>query len=150
MDELRVKYQTQVQEYETLVKTAIDTEDVSQVPVLREKNLAITKTLNAMIEKMTFLKKETPSLTKEREDLLAKLKQIQEDYTGLKANTDKLETLRRIRQQESTEANRELYIYVGLFLLVCLLMVVYLAFMTHRNDITAPSASIPPSTAALV
>lgn len=150
MDELRDKYERQVKEYDALVDTAINTNDTTQVAKLRELNEAISKTLNELIEKMTFMKKESPSLTKERDELIDRLRQIQLDYNGLLVNTDQLETLRRIRQQESTEANRQLYLYFGFFLLVCLIMVAYLAFMTHRNDTTAASASIPPTTAALV
>ncbi len=150
MDELRAKYETQVREYETMVKTAIQTEDTSKIAEIQAKNAGIAKTLNEMIEKLTFLKRETPSLTKERDHLVDRLRQIQQDYNGLKSNSDKLETLRRIRQEESTEANRQLYLYFGFFLLVCLIIVVFLAFMTHRKDTTAASASMPPTTAALV
>jgi len=150
MDELRTKYERQVNEYDTLVESAITTNDAAQVTKLRTLNQAISKTLNEMIEKLTFLKKETPILAKERDELIARLRQIQMDYNGLIVNTDQLETLRRIRQQESTEANRQLYMFFAFFLIVCLLMVVYLAFMTHKNDTTAPSASMPPTTAAFV
>ena len=150
MDELRAKYERQLNEYDTLVDMAINTNDTTQVEKLRSLNEAIAKTLNEMIEKLTFMKKESPSLTKERDELIARLRQIQMDYNGLLVNTDNLETLRRIRQQESTEANRQLYIYFGLFLLVCLILVAYLAFMTQRNDTTAARASMPPTTAALV
>jgi len=150
MDELRAKYERQRDEYDRLVSSALVTNDTTQVSRLRELNEAISKTLNEMIERMTFMKKESPSLSKERDELIDRLRQIQKDYNGLLVNTDTLETLRRIRQQESTEANRQLYMYIGFFLLVCLIMVVYLAFMTHRKDTTAASASIPPTTAALV
>lgn len=150
MDEIRVKYERQIKEYEDIVATALDTNDTTQLARIRSMNQAIAKTLNEMIEKSTFLKKDTPSLTKERDELVSRLRQIQMDYNGLLVNTDQLETLRRVRQQESTEANRQLYWYIGFFLLVCLLLIVYLAFMTHRNDSTAPMASMPPTAAAFV
>jgi uncharacterized membrane protein (DUF106 family) len=150
MDELRGKYQRQIKEYDALVEIAMNTNDTSQITKLRTMNEAISKTLNEMIEKLTFLKKDTPTIVQERDKLVTRLRQIQLDYNGLVVNTDQLETLRRIRQQESTEANRQLYMYVGFFLLVCLIMIVYLAFMTHRKDTTAPSASMPPTTAAFV
>jgi hypothetical protein len=150
MDELRVKYQRQVKEYDDLVSATLNTNDTAQLAKIRAMNQAIAKTLNEMIEKSTFLKKDTPSLTRERDELVSRLRQIQLDYNGLLVNTDQLETLRRIRRQESTEANRELYLYIGFFLLVCLILIVYLAFMTHRKDSTAPMASMPPTAAALV
>jgi hypothetical protein len=150
MDELRAKYERQVKEYDDLVSRSLNTNDTTQLARIRSMNQAIAKTLNEMIEKSTFLKKDTPSLTKERDELVSRLRQIQMDYNGLLVNTDQLETLRRIRQQESGEANRELYLYIGFFLLVCLVLIIYLTFMTHRNDSTAPMASMPPTAAALV
>lgn len=150
MDELRAKYESQLAEYDTLVKTALAAEDISQVPKLRTLNTELSRTLNEMIEKLTFLKKDTPNITKERDDLLARLRDIQKDYNGLRAETDTMETLRRIRQQESTEANRQLYMMFGMFLIVCLIIVLYLVFVPQRKDTTAASARIPPTTAALV
>lgn len=150
MDELRTKYEHQLAEYNALVDKSLNTNDTSQIAELRRRNEALAKTLNNMIQKLTFLKKETPSLTDERDKLVARLRQIQMDYNGLLVNTDQLETLRRIRQQEGTEANRQLYLLIGFFLLVCLVMVLYLAFATHRKDNTAPMASMPPTAAALV
>lgn len=150
MDALRKKYETQLKEYDTLVNKAIGADDVSQLPKLREMNAQLAKLLNDMIEQITFLKKNTPSIKKERDELIERLRQIQRDYNGLLVNTDKLETLRRIRQQESRESNRQLYLFLLFFFIVCVAIVAYLMFMTQRNDTTAPSASIPPMTAALV
>ncbi len=150
MDELRVKYERQVKEYDALVASAINTNDTTQVAKLRALNQSISNTLNEMVEKLTFMKKDTPILIKERDELIARLRQIQLDYNGLVVNTDTLETLRRIRQQESTEANRMLYIYIGLFLLFCLVIVIYLLFTTHKKDTIVASARIPPTAAALV
>jgi len=150
MDELRAKYQRQLSEYDALVETTLTTNDTSQIAKLRTLNEAIAKTLNEMIQALTFMKKETSPIKNERDELITRLTQIQRDYNGLLVTTDELETLRRIRQQESTEANRQLYMYFGFFLLVCLIMVLYLAFMTQRKDTTAASASSPPIAAALV
>lgn len=150
MDALRVKYEQQTKEYDALVDQAMRTNDTSQVPKIRDLNAAIAKTLNEMIEQLTFLKKDTPSLKKERDELIERLRQIQADYNGLLVNTDNLETLRRIRQQESTEANRQLYIYVGLFLAACLMLVLFLMVGPQRNEMTVASASMPPTAAAFV
>ena len=150
MDELRRKYEQQTKEYDELVNDAIARSDTSQVEKLRSMNVAIANTLNRMIEELTFLKKETPSIKKERDELLNRLTRIQLDYNGLLVTTDQLETLRRIRQQESTEANRQLYMYFGLFLVVSLAIVVYLMFASYRKDTIVPMASSPPTAAALV
>lgn len=150
MDALRTKYDTQLKEYESLIKQAVDAGDISQLPRLRELNTAIGKTLNDMIEQLTFLKRDTPKLKKERDELIDRLRQIQKDYNGLLVNTDQLETLRRIRQQENGEAERQLRMYLFFFLAVCLAIFMYLLIATQRKDTTAPSASMPPTTAAFV
>jgi FtsZ-binding cell division protein ZapB len=139
-----------MKEYESLIKQAVDAGDISQLPRLREMNAAIGKTLNDMIEQLTFLKRDTPQLKKDRDELVDKLRQIQNDYNGLLVNTDQLETLRRIRQQENGEAERQLRMYLFFFLAICLAIFIYLLIATQRKDTTAPSASMPPTTAAFV
>lgn len=146
MDELRKQYEKQVAEYESIIQS----NDPSKMERLRELNTAIGDTLNKMIEKLTFLKKDTPNLKKERDELIERLRQIQKEYNGLLVNTDQLETLRRIRQQESGETDRQMRMYLFFFLAVCLAIFLYLLFMTHKKETTAPSASIPPTTAAFV
>jgi lipopolysaccharide export LptBFGC system permease protein LptF len=151
MDEAKKQYTEQLREYDRVIDQAIQTQDLSQLPKIRELNAAIAKTLNKMIEDITFLKKDTPDIKKTRDELIARLRTIQKDYNGLLTNTDQLETLRRIRQQESREAERELYWYLIFFLLVALAIVLFvLFFSSQRKEATAASASIPPTAAALV
>lgn len=150
MDALRTKYETQIADYESLVKQAVDAGDVSKLPRLRDMNAAIGKTLNEMIEQLTFLKKDTPKIKQERDDLINRLRQIQREYNGLLVNTDQLETLRRIRQQENGEAERQMRMLLFFFLAVCLAILLYLLIATQRKDTTAASASMPPTTAAFV
>jgi hypothetical protein len=150
MDALRTKYETQIKNYESLVKQSVEVGDVSQIPKLREMNTAIGKTLNDMIEQLTFLKKDTPKLKQERDELINRLRRIQQEYNGLLINTDKLETLRRIREQENGEADQQMRMFLFFFLAICLAIFLYLLIATQRKDTTAPSASIPPTTAAFV
>lgn len=150
MEVLRTKYEKQMREYESLVKEAVNAGDVSQVPKLRELNASIGRTLSQMIEQLTFLKKETPKLEKERDELIERLRQIQKDYNGLLVNTDNLETLRRIRQQESSESKRLFSLYFFSFLVVCLAIFIYILVFSQRKVTTAPRASMPPTTAAFV
>lgn len=150
MDALRAKYERQLKEYDDLVRVSLQSGDASQIPKLRDLNASISKTLNEMIQQLTFLKRDTPDIKKERNELIERLRQIQKDYNGLLVNTDQLETLRRIRQQESSEANRLLYMYLFFFLAVCVAVFLYLMFMTQRKDTTAASASMPPTAAAFV
>jgi len=150
MDALKAKYATQLDQYNTLSSQAIQAEDTSQIPKLREMNIAIAGTLNEMIEKLTFLKDNTPDIKEERNKLIQKLGQIQRDYSGLIAATDTLETLRRIRQQATYDADYQLRLYLMFFLLLALCIVFYVMFIAQKKDTTAPSAMTPPMMAALV
>jgi hypothetical protein len=150
MDALKAKYVSQLAEYDSLSSQAITAEDTSKIPKLREMNVKISETLNEMIEKLTFLKQNTPDIRQERDMFIQKLGQIQRDYSGLIAATDTLETLRRIRQQASDDADSQLRLYLLFFLLLALCIVFYVLFMAQRKDRTAPSASTPPMMAALV
>jgi lipopolysaccharide export LptBFGC system permease protein LptF len=151
MDVLRGQYTRQLSEYDRLVNQALLSNNLQQLPRIRELNVAIGGTLDKMITELTFLKRNTPTLASERNQLTQRLREIQKEYNALVANRDQLETLRRIRQQESTEANRQLYWYLALFfgaIVVMLLMMLF--FSSYKNETTAPIASTPPMTAALV
>ena len=148
MDELKAKYERQRAEYDSLVNFAVATGEVGQIPKIKELNAGLAKTLNAMIEKLTFLKKDSPDIKVERDELVRKLGRIQSDYNGLLVNTDELETLRRIRQQESAEGNRWLYWYIFAFLILCLILLLYLMFH-GKSEATATIASAVPMTPAL-
>jgi hypothetical protein len=148
MEELNVKYERQSAEYDALVTSAVSSRDVSQIPKIKELNAGLAKTLNAMIEKMTFLKKDSPDLKVERDKLVQQLSRIQADYNGLMVNKDKLETLRRIRQQESKEGDRWLYWYLIAFLLLALVLILYLVFH-GKSEPTATIARTVPMTPAL-
>jgi hypothetical protein len=150
MDALKAKYVSQLAEYDSLSSQAITAEDTSKIPKLREMNVKISETLNEMIENLTFLKQNTTDIKEERNKFIQKLGQIQRDYNGLIVATDTLETLRRIRQQASHDADSQLRLYLLFFLLLALCIVFYVLFMAQRKDSTAPSASTPPMMAALV
>ena len=150
MDALKAKYTSQLAEYDTVSAQAIQTNDTTKLPKLRELNIAIAATLNDMIQNLTFMKKNTPDIKQERDKFIRKLGQIQRDYSGLIAATDTLETLRRIRQQASYDADSQLRIYLLFFLLFALCIVFYVLFMAQKKDTTAASARTPPMMAALV
>jgi Tfp pilus assembly protein PilN len=152
MDETKKRYAEQLREYDRIIEDAIRTQDVASIPKIRELNVALGKTLNKMIEDVTFLKKETPDIEQQRNELIQRLGRIQRDYNGLKANTDQLETLRRIRKEQNRESDSELYMYLLIFLVVALCIVVLVLFMSGRQTkaATATSANIPPTAATLV
>jgi len=147
IDELSAKYKSQIAKYDRLVRQAIDQKDTSKIEEIRALNPAISKTLDEMITKVTYLKKETPELKKYRDQLTERLRQIQMDYNGLVKDTDTLETLRRIRQEESGEADRQLYWYMIAFLIIAFAIVAYL-ILYGKKETTATMASTVPTTPA--
>ena len=151
MDVLRRDYNRQVNEYDRLVNQALASNNPTQLPRIRTLNTTIGQTLDKMLTNLTFMKRNTPSLASERTKLTQRLREIQREYNALVATSDQLETLRRIRQQEGTEANRQLYWYLILFFGAIIVLLLAMVFMSsYKNEATAPIASTPPMTAALV
>lgn len=146
MNELKSK----IDKYNDLVKRALDTKDTSLLPEIRALNLEIAKLLSEEVEKLTYMRTESSDISQERDRLLERLRQIQKDYNGLLDNTDNLETLRRIRQEESVEGRRMMTIYMIAFLGLCLLILMYLLFFAQKKATTARMAAIPPRMPALV
>jgi hypothetical protein len=143
MNALRTAHQNQLNEYETLIKTAITNRDSSKLQDIRTMNNALTARLNTMIQQLVTMKNNY-SAEDELEALLADLRQIQRDYNGLIKETDTLETLRRIRQQEDVSVKRELYWYLIVFVFVAILFLGYLLYYGKRAA-TAPIANTVPS-----
>lgn len=143
MNALRTAHRNQLIEYETLLKTAVANRDSSKLPEIRVLNAAIDKRLSEMIQQLVMMKNNY-SAEDELQALLADLRQIQRDYNGLIKETDTLETLRRIRQQEDVSIKRELYWYLIVFVFVAILFIGYLIFYGKRAA-TAPIANTVPS-----
>lgn len=143
MNALRTAHQNQLNEYEALIKTAIANRDSSKLQDIRTMNNALTARLNTMIQQLVTMKNNY-SAEDELQALLADLRQIQRDYNGLIKETDTLETLRRIRQQEDVSIKRELYWYLIVFVFIAILFIGYLIFYGKRAA-TAPIANTVPS-----
>jgi hypothetical protein len=143
MNALRTAHRNQLIEYETLLKTAVANRDSSKLPEIRVLNAAIDKRLSEMIQQLVMMKNNY-SAEDELQALLADLRQIQRDYNGLIKETDTLETLRRIRQQEDVSIKRELYWYLIVFVFIAILFIGYLIFYGKRAA-TAPIANTVPS-----
>ena len=141
---LNAVYAWQVAAYQKTMEESIQRNDPSQLPLIRSMSEGIQRTLNRMIENVTYLKRETPDLKTERDKLLEDLRRIQRDYNAMLANTDDLETLRRIREQEGGAARRELLIYLMAFLFVSIMLVIYLVY-TGRKTPTSPTTAAMPT-----
>ncbi len=145
MEELRTTYAAKMKEYDDTIKDALESRDATKVEKIRQLNLEIGKLLEKMIEQMTFLKQDTPLLKRERDILVEKLRRIQMDYNGLLVNTDELETLRRIRMQETDLTKRDLYRYLAFFFIVAIGIVLLLLFVRGQSRMksTETSTSVP-------
>jgi len=146
---LDTNYQSQVAAYEAAVNSSIQRNDPSRLTELRTMSEGIQTTLNKMIENLTYLKKETPDLKAERDKLLEDLRRIQQDYSAMLTNTDDLETLRRIRQQENGEARRMLIIYLMAFLFASCMLLVYVIYTGRKTPTSATTAATPTMSPAL-
>jgi hypothetical protein len=138
-----------VAEYEAMMEASIRQNDPTKLPDLRTKSEAIQATLNKMIENLTYLKKETPDIRSQRDSLLEKLRRIQQDYSAMLVNTDDLETLRRIRQQEAGAARSDLILYLFAFLFVSVMLAVYLVYVGRKTPTSATTATTPTMSPAL-
>lgn len=146
---LAQQYSQQSHAYNSAVESALQSNNSSQLPQLRTMSEQMQTTLNKMIESLTYLKRETPDVKVERDKLLEDLRRIQRDYTGMILNTDDLETLRRIRQQENGEARRQLLMYLVVFVFVATMLIVYIIYTSRKADTTATSAPTPTMSPAL-
>ena len=144
MDELNRTYQQQVSEYETVMKESIASKDPSKLPELRAKSEAIQATLNKMVENLTYLRKDTPDVRTERDALLEKLRRIQRDYSAMVTNTDDMETLRRIREQENGDIKHQLKLYLMAFLFLAVMVLLYIVVFGRKAD-TSPTATATPT-----
>lgn len=136
--------------YNDLVARALATDDTTVLSEIRSLNRTITSLLNEEIQRLTFLRKESSDVSQERNRLIERLRQIQKDYNGLRETTDTLETLRRIREEESSEGKRVFALYMAGFLGICLLVLFYLVFFPQAKATTSTMAITPPKMPTLV
>jgi len=140
---LRAAHEKQLADYQKMIDEAIETRDATKLPDIRATNQALYDRLEVMIGQLTLMKNNY-SAENELQKLLALLRKIQQDYTNLVKDTDTLETLRRIRQQEDVSAKRELYWYLIAFVFIAILLIAYLIFY-GKSAATAAIASTVPS-----
>lgn len=143
MNALRTAHEAQINQYKTLIETAVTNHDSSKLPEIIAMNKALSDRLDTMLTLLSTMKNNN-SAEDELNSLLFELRQIQRDYNGLIKETDTLETLRRIRQQEDVSIKRELYWYLIVFVFIAILFIGYLIFYGKRAA-TAPIANTVPS-----
>ena len=92
------QYQSLAQQYQSLAEEALNNPAKlqSNTEKMKALNTRMASLLDGTITEMTSAGV-TGDLARQRDALIEKLRRIQRDYNGLLVNTDKMETLRRIR-----------------------------------------------------
>lgn len=145
IQDLEKKYKQQMTEYNALVADSIRDNDTTKLDKIKQLNQSIATTLDEMISIITQAKQKNGNIEIYRDELVAKLQRIQKDYNGLLQNTDTLETLRRIRNQEEKEANGSIFWLVGGFIVLCILTLLAMMFFGSQK---AESATMMPTSVA--
>lgn len=143
MSELRSRYETLQKQYDTTMNDAISRNDATKLQELRRLNQEISTVLSQLLDHSAQFN------TKDQEELVRRLQQIQKDYNGLITATDDLETLRRIRAYEEDSTKKTLFWYI-IGLVVAGLLVIVFMFVFQRAPSTPAIATSPATTSALV
>ena len=154
MDDLKARYNALMKQYETLAQEALANPGKLDENVARiiDINTKISATLDEMIGILTLAKTNNSQMTVYRDELIQKLEKIQADYNGLARDSDKLETLRRIRAFEDESWKSKLRLYLFSFLAIISIvgiMVMFKKGSQNRDTTTAmptSAAAIPPFT----
>jgi hypothetical protein len=122
MEELEQKFQKQKAVYDQLVADALTNSDSNAITSIAAAKKAMSDTLSEMLELS-----ESTNKNDQQEELIRRIMEIQRDYNGLLVSTDKLETLRKIRQFQDSRADVNLKIYGLGFLVASLALVILLS-----------------------
>jgi hypothetical protein len=144
MDELEQRYQTLHANYERLIASG----DPSSTAQIESLNKQMSDVLAQMLQKVADVKDGSANIEKYRADLVQRLIRIQHDYNSLATSQDKIETLRRIRNDQKSNFDDAFFGYaVGLFISCVLLFFVILFKGGHRAAANPAMASNPTMTA---
>jgi hypothetical protein len=147
MDELEQRYQTLHQNYETLIASG----DPGSVGQIESLNKQLSDVLAEMLEKVATVRDGAANIDKYRDDLSKRLIRIQQDYNGLAVSHDKIETLRRIRDDQKTNFDTAFFWY-GLFLIIACILLFFAIVINGGQRAAANPAmmrtpiSMPPFT----
>lgn len=145
--DLRKQYSEKLAKYNSVIESALATNDTSKIPEVRKLNTELNGILEQMLGDAEAGKS---TIRTQREELVGTLNRIQRDYNGLKDSQDDLTLLRRIRQGETGASRKEFQFYLGLFFALCVGILAMVFFGGQIKLDTAMSPSTPASTAPLV
>ena len=148
---MEAQYQGLAQQYQSLADEAL--RDPTKLQTNTEKmksiNTQMARLLDGAISDMTS-GGARGDLASQRDALVEKLRRIQREYNGLLVNTDKVQTLRRIRGFQEEDWKGKLKLYIIFFSILAGIMFLVILFKRQKADSTniAPMSptSMPPLT----
>lgn len=154
MDELQQRFSTKQAEYERLMTETLQSSNTfnlrHKMDKLRTLNAELTSIVNELLTALARTQTDASGRLKTVQDeLLVKLATLQQDAAGL--DKDTLETLRRIRAFEESQISKQVYLYVGIFLMACfiLFLVMYVKGSAPQkidtSSVISPSPAINPT-----
>lgn len=151
MDALRSEYATLTTQYNALIDEAVrdSSKITANFPKIVEVAQSRSSLVDRMLEQVAMANQDSVEIQQLRDELVVTLQRIQQDYNGLQQNTDKLETLRRIRSFQDDSWKWTLIRYVTAFVVLAVIVFFVVLFARQRdNTNTNPSTATmsPPLT----
>lgn len=146
LSELTADYDAKSATYKRLIDEAVSTGNTSKMDQIRQLNVELSSLLEQMISTAEPGRRETQDVRHLRDELVTRLRAIQFDYNGLLQTTDELETLRRIRAQESDGFLRVFYwhlVFLGIAFVAVLFGMIYVRRATTNATMSSPTMSAP-------
>lgn len=144
--DLEKEYKALLSQYNTLWEQVKSIRSETQATQVSEQLKALNVKLANVLERMMAFQSESPSEV--RDELVRRLAEIQRDYNGLLVSTDKLTTLRTIRQHETKANNQTLSIYLFIFIALAVALLVMMLWK-GRSQTYETTAMTPTSPAAM-
>jgi hypothetical protein len=144
---LKTEFDTKKAAYDALVVSASRSTSPSDADItrLRTMNRELFVLLEQTIEALSTI--QTEDIASVNRELTATLNQLEQQYSILSENSDKVETLRRIREFEQVKSGGSVSILMIALLVLALAMLIIMMF-SQRTNVPATAATMrPPSMA---
>lgn len=146
MDALRSEYATLTTQYNALIDEAVrdSSKIAANFPKIVEVAQSRSSLVDRMLQQIAMANQDSTEIQQLRDELVVTLQRIQQDYNGLQQNTDKLETLRRIRSFQDDSWKWTLIRYLTAFVVLAVIVFFVVLFARQRDK-----ANTNPSTATI-
>lgn len=143
MTDLRAQYTMLNAEYTTLINDILAAPETAPQKLPRVTALAsqIALVLDEAAKEIAMIPVQTDELESERTELIQRLQRIQTDYSGLLQNTDKVETLRRIRSYQDTSWRPMFFVHLIAFFVLAFVVFLVVVFLRQRDSTPASPTS---------